>query len=52
MINSPARTASERLDALSACAYRLGERFGAEAERGYEPGRVLTVWTGLIPDTG
>ena len=33
MITPAALTASERLDELSACAYRLGERFGAEAER-------------------
>ena len=33
MITPDALTASERLDALSACAYRLAERFGAEAER-------------------
>ena len=33
MLTPAALTASERLDALSACAYRLGERFGAEAER-------------------
>ena len=33
MITPAALSASERLDALSACAYRLGERFGAEAER-------------------
>ena len=33
MITRDALTASERLDELSACAYRLGERFGAEAER-------------------
>ena len=33
MITPAALTASERLDALSACAFRLAERFGAEAER-------------------
>ena len=33
MITPAALTASERLTELSACAYRLGERFGAEAER-------------------
>ena len=33
MITPTALTACERLDELSACAYRLGERFGAEAER-------------------
>ena len=33
MITPAALTASERLDELSACAYRLAERFGAEAER-------------------
>ena len=33
MITPAALTASERLAELSACAYRLGERFGAEAER-------------------
>ena len=33
MITPDALSTSERLDALSACAYRLAERFGAEAER-------------------
>ena len=33
MITPAALSACERLDALSACAYRLAERFGAEAER-------------------
>ena len=33
MITPAALYACERLDELSACAYRLGERFGAEAER-------------------
>ena len=33
MTTPDALTASERLAELSACAYRLGERFGAEAER-------------------
>ena len=33
MITPAALSACERLDELSACAYRLAERFGAEAER-------------------
>ena len=44
MITPDALTASERLSELSACAYRLGTKFGAEAERAETPERELACF--------